>query len=84
MAGNMYVVYILKSSIAKKSYVGYTKNLEKRIKEHNSGDSIFTSKYRPWEVIYTEEVKSAEDGRKREKYLKSSSGRRLVLKKLFT
>jgi len=77
------IVYVLSSNITNKSYVGFTTNLKKRLEEHNSGKSLFTSQYRPWEVIYTERVKNEIQGRIREKYLKSASGRRLVLKKLF-
>ncbi|MEK7150935.1 MAG: GIY-YIG nuclease family protein [Patescibacteria group bacterium] len=79
----MYTVYILKSLIIKKSYVGLTNDLTRRLGEHNSGKSVFTNKYKPWEVIYTEEVGTLQEARKREKYLKSSSGRSRVLKPLF-
>jgi len=78
-----YTVYVLSSLIIKKSYVGLTDNLQKRLKEHNLGQSYFTKRYKPWKVIYTELLDSLLEARKREKYLKSASGRRLVLKKLF-
>ncbi len=70
--------------VAKKSYVGLTDNVERRLEEHNAGISYFTKQHRPWKVIYTEELNTLLEARKREKYLKSASGRRLVLKKLFT
>ena len=79
-----YVVYVLSSKTSRKSYVGYTKNLKKRLNEHNSGTSKFTSSYAPWEVVYTEQLESEIEAKKREKYLKSASGRRIVLRKLFT
>lgn len=79
-----YIVYVLLSVSAKKSYVGLTNNLEKRLKEHNSGSSTFTKMYKPWKLIYTEEYENREDASKREKYLKSASGRKQVMKKLFT
>lgn len=45
----MYYVYILKAiNFSKRIYVGYTNNLKKRIATHNSGDSIHTSRYKPW------------------------------------
>lgn len=78
-----YTVYVLSSLMVRKSYVGYTNNLERRLAEHNRGKSNFTSQFMPWEVIYTGKVESLEIAKKREKYLKSSSGRKLVLKKLF-
>ncbi len=79
----MYIVYVLKSSVANKSYVGFTDNLQRRLAEHNSGLSSFTKKYKPWNLIYRENFKNYDDAVKREKYLKSASGRKLVLKQLF-
>jgi len=46
-----YYVYILRSkNFPKQTYVGFTKDLEKRMKKHNSGGSPHTSKYKPWEI----------------------------------
>ena len=72
----MYIVYILKSEVAEKSYVGITDNLERRLSQHNLGNSFYTSRYKPWEIIYTEEVEDRETARKRERYLKSAAGRK--------
>lgn len=67
----MYFVYLLKSGGNKNLlYIGYTKDLEKRLKEHNDGESEFTRKYRPWKLIYFEAFLSLEDAKKREKSLK--------------
>jgi putative endonuclease len=79
----MFVVYVLKSTKFAKTYVGFINNLERRLNEHNKGFSTYSKKYKPWEVIYSEIYDTKEDAVKREKYLKSASGRRLVLKKLF-
>jgi len=78
----MFVVYILKSKIARKSYVGFTNNIERRLREHNSGNHFYTKRYKPWEIIHKEEFENFEKAIKREKFLKSTSGRRF-LKKLF-
>ncbi len=78
----MYYVYILKSETKEKTYVGFTNNLERRIKEHNSGKSKFTSKYIPWRVVYQEQVETLANARARELYLKSAAGRKFR-KKLF-
>ncbi len=80
---SIYVVYVLKSKVANKSYVGFTDNLSRRLKEHNLGVNYYTKRYKPWELIYKEEFEAYNQAVKREKYLKSASGRRLVLKKLF-
>ena len=79
----MHIVYILSSLVAKKSYVGMTDDLDRRLLEHNSGKSKYTSSYAPWKVIYEEKHQSLADARNREKYFKSTSGRRL-LKKIFS
>jgi len=66
----MYYVYILKSKIRQLLYIGYTDNLNKRLKDHNTGQSFYTKKYRPWELVYLEGYKSQEDAKDREKKLK--------------
>ena len=78
-----YTVYVLRSLRFTKSYVGFTNNLVKRLEEHNSGKSYYTKRYLPWKIIHTENYLSHAEAIKREKYLKTASGRRLVLKKLF-
>ncbi|MBI2454146.1 MAG: GIY-YIG nuclease family protein [Parcubacteria group bacterium] len=71
-------VYILKSVSYKKTYTGSTADLERRLTEHNAGWSVFSSRYRPWVIVYREEYPTLEEARKREKYLKSSAGRRFI------
>jgi len=78
----MYTVYVLKSKSAKKSYVGVTDNIKRRLNEHNSGKHFYTKRYVPWEVIHTENFNYFKDARAREVFLKTTSGRRF-LKKLF-
>ena len=76
----MSYVYILKSIEYRKTYTGSTNDLEKRLAEHNAGKSLFSSRYRPWELIYKEKLDTLEQARAREKYLKSASGRRFIKK----
>jgi putative endonuclease len=73
-----YYVYILNSKNHNKTYIGFTNNLGRRLKEHNSGKSKFTRKFIPWEIIYTEEFTNAVEARGREKYFKSSAGRKKI------
>jgi len=74
----MSFVYIIYSQKYGKTYVGSTLDLEKRLKEHNSGKSTFTSKFCPWEIIHFEKFDNLQDARKREKYYKSASGRKKI------
>ena len=67
----MYTVYILQSQRSGKYYIGYTSNLEKRLKDHNSGKTKSLLKHIPLEIIKTEEYHLYEDARKREAQIKS-------------
>ncbi len=71
----MYYVYALKSTSHDRIYIGITKNLENRIKEHNSGKTKSTKFYRPWILFFSEEAISRNSARDREKELKTGSGR---------
>ncbi|MCW9066451.1 MAG: GIY-YIG nuclease family protein [Ignavibacteriaceae bacterium] len=71
----MYYVYILLSEKDNIRYVGYTKNLKRRINEHNSGSVKSTKNRRPLKLIYSEEYESKGDAMKREKFFKSGLGR---------
>ncbi len=74
----MYYVYILKSCKNGKLYKGFTKNLKRRFKEHNSGNSVFTKNNGPWKLIYYEAFISEEDARREEKFLKSGKGKERI------
>ena len=76
VAVHMYFLYILKSIKYKKTYVGMTNNVQRRLSEHNKGECHFTKKYAPWVIIYTEILTNQEEAHKRERYFKSSVGRR--------
>ncbi len=79
----MAFVYILKSLSADKTYVGSTTDIVRRLAEHNHGKSTFTKTFLPWELVHKEEFADLAEARKREKYFKTSSGRK-VLKKLLS
>ena len=66
----MFYVYIIKSKKDKSIYIGYTEDLIKRMKEHNSGKSIYTRNKYPYELIYYESYKHKTDAKYRENNLK--------------
>ena len=66
----MYYVYIIKSRLSKKLYIGITVNIVKRLKEHNKGQSPATKPYTPWKIFYLEGYANEEDARDRERKLK--------------
>ena len=74
----MYYVYALRSVEHNRIYVGFTKNLEIRIKEHNSGKTKSTKFFRPWVLLYSEKSNSRLAARGREKQLKSGFGKEFL------
>ena len=71
-------MYILQSQKDEKFYAGYTKNIQKRIEEHNSGKVRSTKERRPFKLIYWEGCVNQQDAIKREKYLKTAWGKRYL------
>ncbi|MBN1398624.1 MAG: GIY-YIG nuclease family protein [Bacteroidetes bacterium] len=71
----MYFVYVIWSKKLQKRYTGSTKNVEKRIKQHNDGRTPFTRRGTPWILIYFETFETKSEALKREIFLKSGAGR---------
>ncbi|MBV9877250.1 MAG: GIY-YIG nuclease family protein [Verrucomicrobia bacterium] len=75
----MYFVYVIRSQTVGKIYIGHTENLEKRLKEHND-PTCFSSKFTkrfpgPWLLIYSEPYPTRSEAFRRERWLKTGSGR---------
>ena len=79
-----YYVYMLKS-LEKKSvtYVGYTKNLPKRIKLHNSGKGAKFTRGRKWKLIYKEKCSTKNRAISREYYIKHNRKIRNLIKEKY-
>jgi len=73
-----YCVYVLQSAKDGGLYIGFTTDLMRRLKEHNSGTSAATACRRPFELVFCEYYRSKPDAQRREVYLKTSSGRRAL------
>jgi putative endonuclease len=78
----MFYNYVLQSVKGGNLYIGFTKDLKKRLKEHNQGLSKSTKPYRPWKLIYYEACLNDKDAKRREGYLKKTQGQRLVRRRL--
>ncbi len=76
----MYSMYVLKSKSEKFQYEGQCKNIEKRLHEHNKGKVRSTKPYIPMELVHCEEFNTREEALRKEKYYKSSVGRRIIKK----
>jgi putative endonuclease len=70
-----YFVYILRS-IPKphKTYIGFTSDLEKRLSQHNEGESRYTNMHKPWEIETFIAFNSKKQAENFEIYLKTGSG----------
>jgi len=66
----MFFVYIIQSEVNSSFYIGYTSDLIKRIQEHNSGRSKYTSTGIPWGLVYKEEFHTKREAIIRERFLK--------------
>jgi putative endonuclease len=75
----MFTVYVLYSPSFSKIYIGFTSNLEERIKSHNElGKKGWAIKYRPWEIVHIEKFLEKKDAQRREKELKGAKGRNWI------
>ncbi len=75
----MFTVYVLYSKDFNKIYIGFTSDLEQRFRSHNElSKKGWSIKFRPWQVIYTEVFELKSDAMKREKELKTATGRNFI------
>lgn len=72
----MCCVYILQSLKDNRTYVGYTNSFERRLNEHNSGQSKATKYRAPFKLLLKEEFESMSEAKKRELWWKSGAGRK--------
>ena len=77
-----FYTYVLRSLKDGSLYKGHCKNLEGRLMQHNSGMTRSIKNKIPFEIAYFETLKTRNEAIKREKYLKSSAGRRFLEIKL--
>lgn len=70
----MYYAYILESEKDSSRYIGVTADLKKRLQEHNTGNSRYSSTKRPFKLIWYASFTDKRRALQFEKYLKSSSG----------
>ena len=69
-----YYVYVLKNTNKSKfiTYVGYTKNLKKRLRLHNDGLGAKFTRGRNWKIIYFEKYNTKKEAISREYYIKKN------------
>jgi len=80
---NMYYVYTIRSHVDGRIYVGFSNELKQRVKAHNTGQSKYTAKYKPWDLIFYSAFEKQNTAKEFEQYLKSHSGKAFANKHLF-
>jgi putative endonuclease len=78
----MFYTYILISLKDHKFYTGYTSDIRDRLRSHNNGKVLSTKNRRPLKLIYIEACLNQDDALHREKYLKSTYGKRFIKNRL--
>lgn len=76
----MYYIYIIKSLKGGRLYKGFTEDLKARLKVHNEGGDDYTSRKRPWKLVWYCAFRDKKQALAFEKYLKSGSGRAFIKK----
>ena len=74
----MFYVYVLKSVKDGNLYTGCTHDLKSRFAQHNAGKVPSTKERRPFSLIYYEACLNEQDAFRREKYLKTTYGKRYI------
>ena len=75
-----YSLYILRSKVSDKYYTGISQNPSVRLKYHNTKEKGFTSRYRPWENVYTKEIENKAEAMDAEKKVKKWKSKKMIEK----
>ncbi len=78
----MYYVYILKNRINNRIYIGLTINPNRRLKEHNQGETENTKDINCWYIVCVIGFKYRNKAWQFEQYLKRGSGFAFMKKRL--
>ncbi len=78
----MYYVYILLNETKTRTYTGVADDVHKRLAVHNAGKVKASRPYRPYTIVHTESFETLKEARQKEKFYKSTTGRRRLKKML--
>lgn len=70
-----YFVYVLRSEVTGRRYVGSCANLEDRLHRHNAEESKATKSGAPWRLVYSETFGTRALACQREQFFKTGRGR---------
>jgi len=81
----MFFTYVLRGTNSKNKnqiYIGFTKNLKKRLEKHLTKSTQTTAKLKKLKLIYFEACLNQKDAKAREKSLKTGFGRGYLKRRL--
>lgn len=70
----MFTTYVLQNVVSKRFYIGSTNNIERRLEEHNRGQTRSTKQKGRWILIHKEQYSTRKEAKKRERMIKSYKG----------
>ncbi|MDO8648228.1 MAG: GIY-YIG nuclease family protein [Candidatus Peregrinibacteria bacterium] len=71
-------VYVLRSTLDRQLYVGFSTKLRDRLLTHNAGKVRSTKSRRPWHLVFFECYSNKSDALRREQYFKTTMGKRAL------
>ena len=71
----MFHVYVLRSEKTGRRYIGSSQDIESRLGEHNSGQSLATKHGIPWRLVHQEHFPTRAEAVRRERFYKTGKGR---------
>ena len=80
----MHYVYILLNEAKTRTYTGVADDVEKRLAMHNAGRVKASRPYRPYNIIHTESCETLKEARQKERFYKSTTGRRRIKEMFFS
>jgi putative endonuclease len=78
----MFYTYVLLSERDGHFYTGCTSDLKKRVHQHQTGEARATASRRPLSLIYYEACLNRDDALRRERFLKTTKGKRFLKNRL--
>ena len=78
----MFYAYVIQSLTDGTYYKGHCENIEVRLKQHNAGSTSSIKSKVPFKIVYFEEFEKREHAIAREKYFKTSAGRKYLKAKM--
>lgn len=73
-----YFLYILQSEHSGVFYTGSSDNPQRRVHFHNTIETGFTSRYRPWKIVFTKEYPTKHLAQQAERKVKSWKSRKMI------